>query len=263
MIRMRRRAPNETVQPLQWIGKRGDALRASFLTLGQSIARWVSDHAKALRQQDPAIPEQLNDRAGDNWSPLLAIANEIGGEWPERACKAAIAISGTHEWNNDSVGIQLLIDIRAVFEENKNNNVKSQDLCMRLAAMEERSWATWNRGHSISAAQVARMLRQFEIRSHDLWIQDRGQKRCVKGYRRQDFEDTFSRYLPITPQPDGSKRENARDSTRSVDQATFPRAGSRVLAAKPSWGPPSEEKLRQLTEMWRYIKPIKEVINNE
>lgn len=284
IIPMRRRAKSEPVHPLRWTGKRGDALRASLTMLGRAVARWAGDHAEVLRQQDPSIPEQLNDRAGDNWSPLLAIADEIGGEWPELAREAAIALSGTNESDDDSIRIQLLTDVRGVFAENGSSVVQSQRLCEQLAAMEERPWATWKRGHSITPAQLAKMLRPFDIRSRDVWIADRGHKRCVKGYERQDFEDTFTRYLAIPSQPDVSKREDARTRSRSEDDVnvesarpSIPRASkrgpipapgavSRVLAATNRWVPPSEKNLRQLTEMWRYvkpIKPIKEVVNNE
>lgn len=271
IIRMRRRAQNEKVQRLRWTGKRGEALRAAFTTLGRAVARWVSDHAEALRQQDPAIPEQLNDRAGDNWSPLLAIADEIGGEWPEQAREAAIALSGNNESDDDSIRIQLLYDVRAVFVENGNTNIHSQRLCEQLAAMEERPWATWKRGHSITPAQLARMLRLFEIRSRDVWMPERGQNRCVKGYEREDFEDTFTRYLSTPSQPDVSKREDARTRSRSGEQMEFlpartsspaskrgpipaPDAAPRVLADDNRGGPPNEDQLRQLTELWRHVK---------
>jgi hypothetical protein len=40
------------------------------------------------------VPYGLNDRACDNWSPLLAIADLAGGEWPQRARAAALDLSG-------------------------------------------------------------------------------------------------------------------------------------------------------------------------
>jgi uncharacterized protein DUF3631 len=51
--------------------------------LRHKCARWVADHAGALKDARPDVPEALSDRARDNWTPLLAIAEAIGGEWTE------------------------------------------------------------------------------------------------------------------------------------------------------------------------------------
>jgi hypothetical protein len=39
------------------------------------------------------VPESLNDRAADNWRPLLAIADLGGGGWSERAGLAAVCLA--------------------------------------------------------------------------------------------------------------------------------------------------------------------------
>jgi putative DNA primase/helicase len=52
------------------------------------MARWAADNMAALGNADPAVPEELNDRAADGWVPLLAIAEAIGGGWPRRAREA-------------------------------------------------------------------------------------------------------------------------------------------------------------------------------
>ena len=40
-----------------------------------------------LSTADPAIPSVGSDRAEDNWLPLLAIADTLGGDWPVLARK--------------------------------------------------------------------------------------------------------------------------------------------------------------------------------
>jgi hypothetical protein len=84
IVRMRRRRPDEQVSTL-----RGD--RASELEeLVRKMARWAKDHAEALGAADPGMPASIYNRAADNWRPLLAAADATGGEWPERARRAAI-----------------------------------------------------------------------------------------------------------------------------------------------------------------------------
>jgi len=51
----------------------------------------------------------LNDRAQDNWEPLLAIVDVAGGTWPEIARKAAIVISGGAD-EATTIGNELLAD---------------------------------------------------------------------------------------------------------------------------------------------------------
>jgi len=53
--------------------------------LCQKTLRWRDHNLKALTAADPAVPDTLNDRAADNWRPLLAVADRAGGEWPKGA----------------------------------------------------------------------------------------------------------------------------------------------------------------------------------
>ena len=61
---------------------RRDGLLRQLDLLRRRAARWVADHLPALQAADPAVPDELDDRQADNWRPLLAIADEAGGEWP-------------------------------------------------------------------------------------------------------------------------------------------------------------------------------------
>ena len=65
-----------------------------FAIVRRQAARWAADNFDNLIDPDPAIPQALNDRAADNWRPLLAIADMAGGEWPQRAREAACVLSG-------------------------------------------------------------------------------------------------------------------------------------------------------------------------
>jgi hypothetical protein len=126
----------------------------------------------------------------DNWAPLLAIADVAGGEWPQRARRALQAIQRTVE--DDSVRVQLLADIRAIFAEHKIDRLKSDKLIEALIAIEGRPWAEWKAGKPLSQNGLARLLKPLKIRP--------GTKRfpgenTAKGYYLSDFDDAFSRYL--------------------------------------------------------------------
>jgi hypothetical protein len=78
--------------------------------LRSQAARWAGDNFDKLADPDPKMPN-LNDRAADNWRPLLAIADRAGGTWPKEARWAACLVSG--EEQDGAIGVELLRDIRS------------------------------------------------------------------------------------------------------------------------------------------------------
>lgn len=83
-----------------------------FIDLRRELKRWTDASLKALRGADPTVPGELHDRAADNWRPLLAIADLAGGDWPQRAREAAIALT-PNAAEDDSKGRRLMRAIAA------------------------------------------------------------------------------------------------------------------------------------------------------
>src|SRR5262249_42539760 len=112
IIRMRRRAPNEKVTAFRRRvhAPEGHALR-------DRLAAWAKKKADVLAAARPEMPPGIEDRDADVWEPLLAIADAIGGDWPERARVAAVALVGAARDAEPSLGIRLLIDIRTIFDQ--------------------------------------------------------------------------------------------------------------------------------------------------
>src|SRR5262249_31788421 len=78
---------------------------------------WAKGATKALADARPDMPAGVEDRAADCWEPLLAIADAVGGEWPEWARKAAVSLVSAAREAEPSLGIRLLADCRTVFGE--------------------------------------------------------------------------------------------------------------------------------------------------
>jgi hypothetical protein len=208
-IRLRRRLPGEPVSRFR-------ADRASDLAqLGRMAARWARDHLEALRNADPPIPSGLNDRAADNWTPLLAIADLAGGDWPERARRAIVSMTFREGEETGSLGDLLLADIRQVFVEIEQrrttpagdeftdpDRIRSSDLAGMLGEMEGRPWAeSGPRQMPLTPHGLARLLKPFRIRPATLRFREKGRggnnpSITDKDYQRSQFEDAFSRYLP-------------------------------------------------------------------
>ena len=89
VIEMRRKTAGELVERL-----RLDQLPDICDPLRQRLARWAVDHADGVAAIDPEVPTGLHDRAVDNWRPLLALSDALGGEWPARARAAARSLAG-------------------------------------------------------------------------------------------------------------------------------------------------------------------------
>ena len=97
-----------------------------FRTLREKASRWAADNVEALKDAEPAMPADLNDRAADNWQALIAIADRAGGAWPEKARAAALKLSGDGEV--DTIGTKLLAAIKAVFETRSVDRITSSAL---------------------------------------------------------------------------------------------------------------------------------------
>jgi putative DNA primase/helicase len=86
----------------------------------------VAANRVVLGQADPETPAELNDHAADAWAPLFAIADAAGGEWPARARKAAIELSGGD--SAQALREMLLSDIRGAFAARKTGRRTSDGL---------------------------------------------------------------------------------------------------------------------------------------
>lgn len=187
IIPMRRKAKDEKVERF-----RRDRIRDQLAPLRRKMARWAADNMEALRDLDPAVPEELNDRAQDNWRPLLAIADLAGGAWPEKARRAALLLNGVAEDDEEELGPQLLSDIYHIFERYKQPQLPSALLVKELCDLEDRPWAEYRRGQPLTANTLSRLLRPFGIKPKTVRMADT----TKKGYARDDFADAWRRYPP-------------------------------------------------------------------
>jgi hypothetical protein len=185
-IELNRRRPNERVESY-----RPD--RAGHLDqLARQAARWARDNAIAVGAADPEMPQEVTNRARDNWGVPKAIASVVGGKWPgyiDEAAKAAQARVG----DETSKLEQLLGDIRAVGFRGNESEVGSADLVQRLIELEGRPWAEQGRSRKpLTQNALARLLKPLGIGPENVGPEN-GRTR---GYKRKQFEDAFERYLP-------------------------------------------------------------------
>jgi hypothetical protein len=225
---LKRRRPNEPIKPLR-IGRMGH-----LHELRRRITRWVADHEERVGDRDPKMPDGTINREADNWTVLLAIADEAGGAWPERARKAAVAAHIVHAADNASRTEQLLADIRASFRETDGTTsanvqkmldgtayVASADLVAALVDLEGHPWAEYGKGRrALTQHQLARLLRPLGITPQKVGPKDNR----VNGYVCAPFQEVFERYLgpegglqPDTRTPCDEIRTSATSQPDSAD----------------------------------------------
>ena len=131
------------------------------------------------------LPGALDDRASDNWRPLIALADVAGGKWPGRARAAALALSGRR--NDDGIAVAVLAAIKDLFAAQHTDRLGSKAIVAALTADPTARWSESNRGRPLSEAQLARLLRPFEIYPTSFG--------SARGYRLAECQDAFARYV--------------------------------------------------------------------
>ena len=186
-IPLRRRAPSdEQVERLR-------RSRGHLSVTARRIARWAEDNRSRL-VEDPQLPEDLGDRAQDNWRLMIAIADAMGEATGTAARNAARVLELERDQDDNDAGLMALADVHAVFERRGSERLSSQHVVDALVAMEDRPWAHWRRGNPVTQNSLARLLKPFGIKTKQVKAFN------GKGYERSPVTDAFNRYC--APKPD-------------------------------------------------------------
>lgn len=200
IVRMRRRAPSERVQPYR--------RRVSFgegEALGKRLAEWIGAH-RELADAWPELPNSVEDRDADVWEPLFAVADLAGDHWPDTARRAAVALIAASRDDRPSLNVQLLADLRIVFAD--EDKLSTEDILERLQQLDESPWSDLH-GKPLDARGLAGRLRRYDVKSKNVRMSD---GKIPKGYEAVDLADAWARYLP--PPKDASS-----DSSASCQQS--------------------------------------------
>lgn len=208
MVPLRRKQADETVERFR------ERCAVDLLELRRKAARWSQDNIAQLREMDPKVPAELNDRAQDNARAICAIADAAGDKWPNLIRDALVGIALRADDEPRSAGALLLRDIAEIFERLGSAQIASSVLCETLWRMETSPWSDWRSGKPISPRGVAKLLRPYGITAK--------RDRANNIYIHSDFADAFERYLP-------DRVENSSTtSTSSTDHETSTKNGNEI-----------------------------------
>jgi hypothetical protein len=202
IVRMRRRAPAETVEPFRsrQHDAQGHALR-------ERLADWAAVVGPATGEAWPEMPDGIVDRPQEIWEPLVAVADAAGGDWPRRAREACLSLCRVAEDRRTTLGVRLLADLRTIFRD--RDALATQTILDALVAGEDSGLdadAPWSdlAGKPINVRKLANMLKQYGVSSTKVKVDGR----ALQGYRREDLWDAWQRYLPSgTAEPEPAEPE--------------------------------------------------------
>ena len=153
---------------------------------------------------EPVYLADLDDRAAEAVSPLLAIGNLAGGEWPQRLADSLIVLMGTKEERDP--GVLLLTDIRATCLAQRwqdKEAVPSEALRIGLQSLQAGDQSLAVNGEplpeaqyegSVDAMTVAALLRPFGLRPKHIRFSSRG---VLRGYRMPELREQWERYVQV------------------------------------------------------------------
>jgi len=189
IIRMRRRAPSEKVEPfrLREHERPGHAIRAR-------LAEWAYGVGPSVGAAYPAMPEGVVDRPHEVWEPLIAVADAAGGAWPQRAREACVVLVRVAADRRVTLGVRLLADLRTVFGD--ADALPTSAILERLCNPEQSGLdldAPWQdmHGKPLTERGLASMLKKYDIHSTKVKVGGR----ALQGYRREPLHDAWQRYL--------------------------------------------------------------------
>ena len=153
--------------------------------LRQKLIKWTCSDLRQIEEEF----DLSNDRAVDNWIPLISVAYNLNDEWLIKAKKAMVFMESDED--EDDLKIELLQDIQQYFNE-KGDKVFTEQLIKYLLSLEDRPWADLRHGKGITPHILANMLKAFGIKPKPI----RMEYEVKKGYDVKDFKEVFLQYLP-------------------------------------------------------------------
>jgi Protein of unknown function (DUF3631) len=214
-----------------------DGTSLELVEIRRQLAAWG---AALDALPEPEMPPGFNNRLGDNWRPLFAIAELAGEVWPERIRAAAEAARAQPQ--RPPLRVRLLASIREAFGEDAR--LSTPELIARLTSedMASEGWDEANRGKPISAWWLRERLDDgggaglLHPRGSQDWYDGvGGARRHVRGYLLSQFEDAFRRYLssPLPVASTGSSGSSGSDPAFAADLLTCAEPDADISSGSP------------------------------
>lgn len=189
LVQMRKRKDGEVVE------KYMPRMHAPLGKLtGDSLGAWATSVGLELATAWPELPDGIEDRAAEVWEPLIAIADQASGHWPESARAACVELA--LKVSDESVptpAVRLLGDLRTVWT---GQNLPTATIVRRLFEVPGAPWkGMWE--PSRAPNEIATLLKTYGVVPTKVKDENNMPK---QGYRLVDLRPVWSRVVPAKPE---------------------------------------------------------------
>jgi hypothetical protein len=203
------------------------------------IARWIDDNADSFDECPdlPALSRKPGPRLADLWRPMIAIAEAIGGQWPDLVRQAMEDVFAFAPPMNAAQ--RLLLDVRRVFDARREAGgvkpehrdlITSRELVDALDEQEhgDEHFRGVSSHHTAREQRLASRLSEWRIgpsRARQPGYPGADKQGRVRVYRREDFEDVWTRHkiddavFAISDDADGQDDGTGNSRTQSEESA--------------------------------------------
>jgi len=182
VISLRRKLISEIVKPIRF------NMFQEYEFVRENLDAWATNFEPISEQEMEPFLKASTDRGIDNWLALGIIARRVGNDWEQRIQDGLTVIEQRTHSDSQSIGIQLLNDIRSVVSADKKPEWTSTDLYNKVVYNDENDWVRFDHGREITKKKFTQMLSEFGV------TPKKQQKANV--FYISDLEDAFKRYLP-------------------------------------------------------------------
>jgi hypothetical protein len=230
-IHMRRRRPDEQVEPF-----RERSVEQQAIPLRSALAEWVGS-ASGIVDAEPVMPDGVTDRSAEIWEPLIAIADAAGDHWPDMARAACAYFVHTHLPSADSVGVELLADLRDLFTAAGTDRLASRDIIPALLTMDDGPWSGLA-DQPLGPRRLARELARYGVRP----VTFDAKTGKAKGYvtypttgkqAQLGLADAWLRYLPEPENPGTTSNSPAQPVTETASVTESGPVADRLRVTEP------------------------------
>ena len=190
----------------------------------ESLRRKISRLANDIREQVRVFESDLlENRAGDNWEPLAAIANTAGDDWVIKTAQAAEHINSKDVQDSKSIGRYLLELIAQIINESRGEKrddsqgpaqrelgvapkkriptskmfLPTSDLLAKLNDDDEAPWREDKKGakSELTARKLAALLKEYDVKSDQVRYPDGLESSPpTRGYWIEELEKAIEKY---------------------------------------------------------------------
>jgi len=182
------------------------------VVIRRKCLRWAEDNVSKLQISQMSVPGCGNDRAQDNWMPLFAIADLVGGDWPAKVRGAYTIFTEAVAAGSEDASHLLIEDITEILEDYSDSAIFSRVLVEKLIELEDRPWFEWKRGKPLTQNSLSKLLRRYKVFS--------ASKRIgidtAKGYDVDQLKEAFLPYLSTFPTQSVTTSQPIQDKEKNV-----------------------------------------------